>query len=835
MIIDGQQVRVRAGMTILEAAGSIDIYIPTLCYHPDLPPAKGSEAARIIFQGGREIENANPGRSDQGCGLCVVEVAGTDELVSACATEVAESMAVTTNSRRIKAVRQEKLAPIMARHRHACLACAQQEGCPRTQCSANVPENERCCPQFGHCELQNVAAYVGLPDSTPRWIPTDLTVIKDDPLFTRDYNLCIGCTRCVRACRDLRGIEALSFVHDEKGQVQVGTLAETLEDSGCKFCTACVEVCPTGALVDKTVGTATREQDLVPCKAVCPAHIDVPGYLRLIALGKADEANAIIREKVPLPGVLGRVCIHPCEQACRRGEVNQPISICALKRYAADHENGFWKRKGKVAPDSGKKAAVVGAGPAGLTAAFYLRKQGHAVSLFDSNSQAGGMLRYGIPEYRLPRTLLDSEIKEIMELGIDFKPNRCLGRDFSLDSLINDGFDAVFLGIGARLSRRIPLEGCSLPDVLWGVEFLRQVAEGEKIRLGDSVVVVGGGNLAVDVALTALRCGATQVKMACLEGMEDMPANPWEIERARAEGVQILPSRGPDKIVSQDGRVTGVDLKECTCVVDKQGNFCPEFSDKKECIAVDQVILAVGQATDLSFLGDNSPIKTAKGLIIVNENTLETGMQGVYAGGDIARASGAVIHAVAAGRRAAESIDRALGGTGNIDEVLFARGNPDPYLGRDEGFAFQSRVEMPELDNATRIKGFEEVAAGFSPAQAVQEAGRCLQCDLRLQMRCNPAPRPAWLPFDAAHITEVTETEGVFKLLDADHHVLTIKGAANLQQALWLAREENDNAAWFEFEEDKMYSKRETELIQKYLQAHGEMPGGGADDLDDLF
>jgi len=833
--IDGQQVQVPPGTTILEAAASIDIYIPTLCYHPDLPPARGSEAARLVFQGDRETENAMPGEPGQGCGLCVVEVEGTDVLVGSCATEVAESMVVTTNNDRIKAVRQEKLVPIMTRHRHACLTCAQQEGCSLIQCSSNVPENERCCPQFGHCELQNVANYVGIPDSTPKWFPTDLTVIKDQPLFTRDYNLCIGCTRCVRACRDLRGIEAIGFVYDEKGQVQIGTLAETLQDSGCKFCTACVAVCPTGALMDKAVEAATREQDLVPCKAACPVHIDVPGYLRMIALGKADAANAIIREKVPFPGVLGRVCIHPCEQVCRRGEVNAPIAICALKRFAADNEKGLWKNEGNVAPASGKKVAVVGAGPAGLTAAFYLRKQGHAVSLFESGSQAGGMMRCGIPEYRLPRTLLDNEIKEIMKLSIDFKPNQCLGRDFSLDRLANDGFDAVFLGVGARQSRRISLEGCNTPDVLWGVEFLRQVAEGEKIQLKDSVVVIGGGNLAVDAALTALRCGATDVKMACLECLDEMPASPREIEGARAEGVQILPSWGPERIISEDGRLTGMDLKKCTCVIDEQGHFCPEFSDEKECILVDQVIMAVGQAADLSFLENNGPIKTANGLIVVNENTLATDMQGVYAGGDIARAPGAIIHAIAAGRRAAESIDRFLGGTGNIDEALFARGNPDPHLGRDEGFAFQSRVEMPELAAATRIKGFEEIAIGFSHEQAVKEAGRCLQCDLRLQIGCNPAPPQAWLPFDEAHIKQLPETEGVFKLLDAGHNVLAIKGAANLRQELLLALEENDNAALFEFEEDKMYSKRESELIQKYLQAHGEMPGGGADDLADLF
>lgn len=833
LTIDGQQVRVPAGTTILEAAASIDIYIPRLCYHPDLPPAQSSEAVGVIFQGERKIPNARPGKPGQGCGLCVVEVEGIDQPLDSCTTAVAESMVVTTASNRLKAVRQEKLMPIMQRHRHACLTCAQQEGCSRTECSSNVPENERCCSQFGRCELQKTANHVGIPDSTPRWMATDLPVIKDHPLFTRDYNLCIGCTRCVRACRDLRGIEAIGFVYDEKGQVRIGTLAETLADSGCKFCTACVEVCPTGALVDKVVNAALREQDLVPCQGACPAHIDVPGYLRMIAMGKADEANAIIREKVPFPGVLGRVCIHPCEYVCRRGEVNQPISICALKRYAADNEDGFWKRQSKAAAASGKKVAVVGAGPAGLTAAFYLRKQGHAVSLFESSSQPGGMMRYGIPEYRLPRTLLDREIKDIMALGVEYKPNQCLGRDFSLDSLAGDGYDAVFLGLGARQSRRVSLEGTP-SDLMWGIDFLRQVAEGRKVRLKDRVVVIGGGNVSVDAALTALRCGAADVKIACLECVDEMPAGPREIAAARAEGVQILSSRGPAKIISEDGRMTGMDLKECISLFDERGNFCPVFSDKTECIAVDQVIMAVGQAADLSFLGDNSPIKTAKGLIVADEDTLETGMKGVYAGGDVARATGSIIHAVAAGRRAAESIDRALGGTGNIDEVLFKRGSPDPNLGRDEGFAFLPRAEMPKLNPATRIRGFEEIAMGFSHAQAIGEAGRCLQCDLRLQISCNPSPPQAWLPFDEAHIKEVPETEGVVQLRDGDHNVLAIKGAANLRLALSLALEENDKAACFVFEEDRMYTKRESQLLQKYLQEHGEMPGGG-DDLDDLY
>ena len=834
LTIDGHSIEVSAGTTILEAARQANIYIPTLCHHPDLPPAKGSAAAGAVFQGDRKWENAKPGESGQGCGVCVVGVDGQADLVGSCATTAEEGMVVVTSSERIQARRQEKLMPILSRHRHACLTCAQQEGCSRAQCSSNVPENERCCPQFGRCELQNVANHVGILPVTPQWAPTDFAVIKSHPLFERDYSLCIGCIRCVRACRDLRGIEAIGFVVDAGGEVQVGTLADSLEASGCQFCTACVEVCPTGALTDKGVRPGKRAEDLVPCKAACPAHIDVPGYVRMIAQGRRDEAHAIIREKVPLPGVLGRVCMHPCEAACRRGQVNQPISICALKRYAADGASGRWKQAGRCAPDTGKKVAVVGAGPAGLTAAFYLRKKGHAVTVFEAQSHAGGMMRFGIPEYRLPRPVLDDELQSIWNTGVEFKPNQTLGQDFTLESLKQNGYEAVFLGVGAQLSRRIPLEGCNLPDVLWGVDFLRQVARGEKFILKDNVVVIGGGNMAVDVALTAIRCGAQEVSMACLESEEEMPASAWEIEGAVAEGVKVLPSWGPERIIRENGRITSLDLVECTCVFDENGNFCPQFSDRKECILVDQIILAVGQASSLGFLGADGPIQVNRGLIVVNAENFETGMQGVYAGGDVTKAPGTIIHAIAAGRQAAASIDKALGGDGEIEEVLFSRGAPDPKLGRHEGFAFWSRERLSERDAALRKLSFEEIALGFTDEQAVQEARRCLQCDLRLQMHCNPAPPVKALLFDAEHIGQIPETEGVFQLLDGEHKVLSIKGSANLRQELLAALDANSKAAWFEFEEYKMYSKRESELLQKYLQQYGEMPTGG-DELDDLF
>ena len=215
LTIDGQEIHVPAGATILEAAKSAGIYIPILCHHPDLTPAAGANPARMIFQGDRIIENTLPNEEGKGCGLCMVEVEGEADLVESCATEVSAGMVVITENDRIRAKRQENLIPILSRHRHACLTCAQQEGCSRSQCSSNVPENERCCILFGHCELQNVANYVGVSPTTPKWVATDLPILENHPLFIRDYNLCIGCTRCIRVCRDLRGIEALGFVYDE--------------------------------------------------------------------------------------------------------------------------------------------------------------------------------------------------------------------------------------------------------------------------------------------------------------------------------------------------------------------------------------------------------------------------------------------------------------------------------------------------------------------------------------------------------------------------------------------------------------------------------------------
>jgi len=361
------------------------------------------------------------------------------------------------------------------------------------------------------------------------------------------------------------------------------------------------------------------------------------------------------------------------------------------------------------------------------------------------------------------------------------------------------------------------------------------MAEGRDIALKDRVIVVGGGNMAVDVALTARRCGAREVTMVCLESREEMPAHEWEIAGALEEGVQLMPSWGPRKVLNDNGRVTGLAVIQCTSVFDENGNFAPAFCDTSDTVAGDQIIMAIGQASDLSFLPDGGPVLVNHGLIVVNDKSLETGMPGVYAGGDVVKVPGSIIHAIAAGRLAASSIDQSLGGDGEIGDVLFERAEPNQHIGREEGFAFKTREKVPELSVNERIRGFREVALGYDEDQAMREAKRCLQCDLRLFMECNPSPPEKLLAFNEENLSQVPEAEGVFQLYDEDHNILSIKGTANMQRDLLQQMEDGTTSAWFDFEEDKMYSKRESELMQQYLQEHGEMPGGSDSDMDDLF
>ncbi|MEA2039053.1 MAG: FAD-dependent oxidoreductase, partial [Thermodesulfobacteriota bacterium] len=410
------------------------------------------------------------------------------------------------------------------------------------------------------------------------------------------FSTCEQCGLCSSAC-PVTGIDGYNIRrmlrHVELGLID--EIADTPFPWFCTTCGRCESVCPNGiGILDiirplRAMSPDEFVPDGPPCIEACPVKIDIPGYLRLIAQGRPDEAYELILEKVPFPGILGRVCTHPCEGVCRRGEVNEPVSICALKRFAADKAGDGFEKALKVEEDTGHRVAVIGAGPAGLTAAFYLRKKGHHVTVFEARSKPGGMMRYGIPYYRLPEAVLEKEINQVLSAGIDLKTDMRLGRDFDLNKLKKDGFEAVFLGLGAQLSRKIDLKGAQSNDVLWGLDFLIDASEGKEIALKDRVLVVGGGNVAVDVALTALRLGAGEVTMACLESREEMPANPWEIEMALEEGVRLMPSWGPKKILSDNGKVSGIELVRCTSVFDDGGNFCPAFDDAKEALEADQV------------------------------------------------------------------------------------------------------------------------------------------------------------------------------------------------------------------------------------------------------
>jgi formate dehydrogenase beta subunit len=555
------------------------------------------------------------------------------------------------------------------------------------------------------------------------------------------FRACEQCGCCSSACpiTGVNGFNVRRIIRHIELDL-INEIADTPFPWACTTCGRCEGACPNGIVIldiIRPLRSMSPEEfvpDWPPCSMACPAGIDIPGYLRLIAEGKPDEACALILEKVPFPGILGRVCMHPCEEACRRLEVfNEPISICALKRYAADKADNVFERGSKVEEDTGHKMAVIGAGPAGLTAAFYLRKKGHAVTVFETRSKPGGMMRYGIPFYRLPEEVLEREINQVLSVGIELETGKRLGRDFDLNTLKKDGFEAIFIATGLQLSRKIDLEGAQSDDVLWGIDFLAEISEGREMALKDRILVVGGGNVAVDVALTALRIGAKEVTMACLESRNEMPANPWEVEMALEEGVKLMTSWGPKKIIQYDEKVTGAELIQCASVFDEGGNFCPAFNEITEKVEIDQVILAIGQASDLSFIDDNVLLKVERDLISINPETQETDMPGVFAGGDVGKGPGAIIDAIAAGRKAASSIDKFLGGDGNIEETLAQRSDSSSYTGkREKGFADLKRVETPMLPISDRYDGFPEVELCFSDEHAIREAKRCLQCDLEL-------------------------------------------------------------------------------------------------------
>ncbi len=463
-----------------------------------------------------------------------------------------------------------------------------------------------------------------------------------------------------------------------------------------------------------------------PCQNSCPAGIDVPRYIRAVGDGKYGEAVAVIREKIPFPAICGYVCVHFCEAKCRRGELEEPIAIRELKRFAADHDNGLWKQSVKIASPTGKKVAIIGSGPAGLTAAYYSAVLGHDVTVFEALPKAGGMMRVGIPTYRLPAEVLDKEIQEIENVGVKVKTN---ARVESVDEVFAQGFDAVFVGVGAHRGTNMGIEGETTAKILDGIDFLRDVNLGKEVTVGDKVLVVGGGNVAIDASRTARRLKAKDVTIVYRRTRAEMPASKEEIDEAIEEGVKIEYLSTPTKAMKVNGKVQVELIRMALGEVDESGRRRPvPIAGSNFTSEYDLILKAIGQE---SLIPDKYGLAVEKGgRIKVDPDTLATSRQGVYAGGDVVSGPASVIEAIAIGRQAAVSIDKYLGGSGNIEEVLAPPEEaPAPFnLEEAEGEQFRPKIKMLALDK--RLKGYAQVALGFDKKSAKKETERCLRCDL---------------------------------------------------------------------------------------------------------
>ncbi|MDO8733681.1 MAG: NAD(P)-binding protein, partial [Elusimicrobiota bacterium] len=563
-------------------------------------------------------------------------------------------------------------------------------------------------------------------------------------------------------CGKHRNIEIITLADIEKVKGSAGNFQITIkkhpryvDSEKCNACGDCEKVCPVELdnefdyklskrkaiykLYPQAVPNlyAVDKQGVSPCRIACPAGVNAHGYIALIRQGKYKEALDLVREAIPFPGVCGRVCTHPCESDCTRKEVDEPVAICALKRFVADWEIGQMEDGSSGECKFAKivdlhqpllNVAVIGSGPAGLTCAYYLTKSGYKVTVFETLPVSGGMLRVGIPDFRLPREIVDKEIDFIINTGVEIKTNITVGKDITFDDLQKQ-YKALFIAVGAPKSQRLKIEGEDLKGVHFGIDFLMAAKSGEraqKIEVGKKVIVIGGGNTAFDSARTALRLGAENVTIVYRRSREEMPAIPSEIQQAEKEGVKIEYLTGPVKINAENGKIKSLSyIKMKLGEPDKSGRRTPvPIAGTESSIPTDTVIIAIGQYSDINFLPDG--LKDEKGNIKTDIDTLATPVSGVFAGGDVVSGPDVLIKAIAAGRKASISIDRYMKGE-KLEPVIL-----QPHLKKAEpqldGILKKSRIKIPHLKIQERKNGFEEIELPLTEESVKQEAERCLNC-----------------------------------------------------------------------------------------------------------
>ena len=593
---------------------------------------------------------------------------------------------------------------------------------------------------------------------------------------TEDCAMCSLAPRLTNAATDSRiHIHALSDVTAITGPP--GEFNVTIRhrprfvDEKCVGCGECAAVCPVTYPSDFDFGVSERtaitrpfanavpstfaidRKGWSPCKTTCPVHTSAHGYVALVAKGRYEEAWRVASEPNPFPSVCGRICTHVCETECTRGNVDDPIAIAGIKRFVADH-GAPAEPPAPLPVFYDEPVAVVGGGPAGLTAARELAQFGYKATVFEALPVAGGMLRVGIPEYRLPRDVLQSEIDRVTALGVELKTGVRCGTDFTVDSLFADGYKAVFLATGLHQSKTLPIDGMDQDGVLRAVEFLRAQALGEGPATGKRVVVVGGGDVAYDAGRTAFRCGADEVTLACIEDERTAPASSEEVEEGKEEQVRVEYSLMPVAILGTDGTATGVRFQRCTLGEPNERGWRPPVPVEGDFVELeaDTVIFAVGQALVDDFLTGADGVSVERGQIVVDPDTMMTGRLGVFAGGDAAAMGPwTAIEAIAAGRRGARAIHDFLRGEqlvpvwdSEADKVKIPHSELEP-------FEPQARRIMKTLDGVVRRTGWEEVRLGFSEEDVRAEAGRCLDCAVCSDCRsCVTACPAGAIDFDQA-------------------------------------------------------------------------------------